>query len=182
MKTFAVCYLLFAISPSIFGQANIGGGGFASAFAERTDEYNANLCTNAYRKLGDKYLDLRPLFHWIRAGVDYRDRVKSPMPAWQPIECRVEQVFTDGLLCSPGYRRGEGRLYIRHHPRQQTARDGEYIDCLVVKLPDRFQYRTLYGAIATVDQYDYGIVFDPQQRAREVAAQRNAERNAQAGR
>ncbi|MEO8428558.1 MAG: hypothetical protein ABI651_15770 [Verrucomicrobiota bacterium] len=57
-------------------------------------------------------------------------------------------------------------------PRQAQAVDGSRIYCFAMKLPGGFQYTSVSGAIKTVEQLDYGIPYDPWQRANEIAAQK----------
>src|SRR5258705_9811774 len=59
-----------------------------------------------FRKVGDKYCDLRPLFKWYEIPVGRRTMKydgkptphPKPQPAWEFIEGKVSQVLNDGLI------------------------------------------------------------------------------------
>lgn len=138
------------------------------------DGYLLSMRVDRYRKLGERYCDLQSLFTWINYEPARRDRTPNPMPEWQPMQVKVSQVISDGLLVRrwiPGFDLGQP-LLLRNHPAQSSVVDGKYLSFLAVKLPDRFQYKDVLGSVQTVEQWDYGIPFDPQQRAREVARQK----------
>jgi len=163
MKTFLV--ILLSISSLSAGEW------FGDWYVAESDGFHDVYAVHPFRKIGDKYCDLRPLFKWIDLGQARRSRVKNPMPLWQPVKFKVVQVFDGVLLVTNQAGNGEKHFVFRNHPRQQKLVDGDMFECLAFKLPDRFQYEDVRGSVITVEVYDYGERYDPAERLRQFQAQ-----------
>jgi hypothetical protein len=179
-----VC-LTFSVQASDLSR--VGGGGGGDTPWIRTDRnrpgisgYSANysrtLQVDRYRKLGDRYLDLQPLFTWMNYPPERRSKTGNPMPAWRTLAVKVSQVLPEGLLVHR-YGGSDGgtaanAIFLRNFPGQQKMVDGKYISALAVQLPEPFRYKNVLGSVETVEQYDYGIPFDPQERVKQVAAEK----------
>lgn len=132
-----------------------------------------NLRDYPFRKVGDNYCDLRPLF-----------TKKSALPSWQKIEAEVEAQRKNGLVVRLARRvRRESyrptrsqsigafsavspavlyslvydgkKVFLKNYPKAKKAGNGTKIECWAVAV-DAEKVGT-----ATLEAYDHGIPFIP---------------------
>lgn len=154
-----LCFLSFA-APSVFAQTV--------------------LPYHPYRKVGDRYYDLRPLYSWINAAshVTVAQRymtVPNPMKDWFGVDrgdpifvhYSVIQVAEDGLLV----REERSSLYndrvvygdsffLKNYPDFKKLTDHQEIRFLALRAGS-YRYTNTLGSVKTVPCYDYGVPYDP---------------------
>jgi hypothetical protein len=122
-----------------------------------------------FRKSGDTYYDLRPIYQWYNLGViavnspqqlgaQQKQFVRGPrpMPEWKGFDsAEVFQVLTDGLLVE----QASQIIFLRNFPSKDIV-DGKRISFLA-RRDGVYRYANTSGAISTIEQYDHGIPFDP---------------------
>ena len=140
-----------------------------------------------YRKVGDKYYNLQPLYDWnkfwnlsdlqrSKLSPKELDR-KRPMTAWIGTHgdyigiatCyRVAGVFSDGLLIdqaqfsthnSNPFEYGNP-FFLTNYPAFKQMSDRKPIEFFALRT-GTYQYTDAIGAHHTVDLYDYGTPYDP---------------------
>lgn len=135
-----------------------------------------------FRKVGDKYFDLQPVYEWIKIGsVPQREltpEMKSkprPMPDWvggfSSFEFgsfdKVYQVLSNGLLIEgrsintyTGQQSEGAVFFLTNYPYASQVADGQQIQFLALRV-GTFQYTDSAGAVRTVPMFDYGVPYDP---------------------
>lgn len=137
-----------------------------------------------YRKVGDKYYDLNPLYSWItsikqkekaRQQIAPEEARNRPMKAWfgvvEPyegvlIQYKVAQVLDDGLLVqesrftSYGGTVVDDPFFLRNYPGYKNLTDNQKIRFLALR-SGSYKYTDTQGATRTVPCYDYGVPYNP---------------------
>ena len=148
-----ICGVFLALSGNVFGELRWA---IKTKYSlSSTDE--KELFRDPVRKIEGVPVDLTPLFSYFLGRS--KDRTLAD---WFLIHGRVTQVGTNGLLVriygnTEGHEWGVGgeTIYLQHYPLTDVVVDGALVLALV-KNVGRYRYKTVLGAIATVEHYDYG--------------------------
>ena len=149
-----------------------------------SSSYAQTLPFHPYRKVGDKYYDLNPLYSWIKS-VKQREKQRQeipveevrnrPMKEWfgvvEPSEgvlvrYKVSQVLDDGLLIQERRTTSYGgtidgdAFFLRNYPGYKNLTDNQDIRFLALRTGS-YKYTDTLGATRTVPCYDYGVPYDP---------------------
>lgn len=122
-----------------------------------------------FRKVGERYYDLRPLYSWIGAA---SHRTPKPIKDWfgggidGPIfaHYRVIQVAEDGLLVreerSSLYDDPSDPFFLKNYPNFKNLTDHQEIRFLALRTGN-YRYVNAFKEAVTVPCYDYGLPYDP---------------------
>lgn len=168
MKTFLLILLVVLVTAISFGQ---------------------NLPLHPYRKVGDRYYDLRPLYSWIDSVQSRRrnheeiplkfEANNRPMKEWfkwfsseMPlrrlqldgvlVQYEVDQVLNDGLLVHEEDMVDEKPFFLTNYPGYKNLTDNQKINFLALHAGS-YKYTDTQGAVRTVPLYDYGIPVSPEE-------------------
>lgn len=131
-----------------------------------------------YRKVGDRYYDLRPIYDWLRlenkAGHIPIGQLKPedtqigrrPMPEWigandywsENKSYRVQMVLRGGLIVEQNSRNTTeygNPIFLTNYPHKKEVTDRQGIKFLALRT-GVYHHRT-----ETIPFYDYGIPYDP---------------------
>lgn len=130
-----------------------------------------------YRKVGDKYYGLQPIYNWIKLAPRERDKKVRPMPAWKggPSEnssilawYRVKQIVPEGIIVEQAFvyfanldpvDYGSPFL-LQNFPDKASLVDKQEISFLALPV-GTFTYTGVDHADHTIPKYDYGIPYNP---------------------
>jgi hypothetical protein len=139
-----------------------------------------------YRKVADRYYDLRPLYTWLNRPSDQLDPRAQPLKDWigLPIDresattYKVTDVLPEGLLIEESWNAagtvgeahvgGDAQFFLINYPDKSRVTDHQRIRFLALRV-GTFQYRDPMGGTHTVPKYDYGIPYNPAALAAEHA-------------
>lgn len=142
------------------------------AFANVAFSQTLQRAYHPYRKSGDRYYSLQPLYDWIRTRNGPR-----PMTEWIGVatdedvsddEYKVLQRLPGkGLLITPRHwslaihgMESRDPIFLINYPWEDQVVDGEKIEFLALRIGSH-QYKSIQGALTTVAKYDYGIPYNP---------------------
>jgi hypothetical protein len=123
-----------------------------------------------FRKVGDAYYDLRPLYAWLKPLPKYlsqegKEKGPKPMPDWVvvgPLH-RVISVSEKGLVLQSQVWNGYYHalqdtepIFLANYPFAGEVVDSQRIS-FIAKRAGTIQYETAGGAIKTVKAFDYGL-------------------------
>ncbi|TXH09648.1 MAG: hypothetical protein E6R03_16520 [Hyphomicrobiaceae bacterium] len=151
-----------------------------------------------YRKVGDNYYNLMPLYEWAKVFTTPPNRITAkqasaprPMTDWVgvpqryglaiDVSYRVRQVLDDGLLVEAearAYKIGTSSsrfILLKNYPWAGSVTDGQLIEFLALKV-GVYDYVTVAGAKSVVDMYDYGTPYHPAILAAQKAATNSVEK------
>ncbi|HEY5910604.1 MAG TPA: hypothetical protein VJA21_08380 [Verrucomicrobiae bacterium] len=143
----------------------------------------AALPYHPYRKVGDRYYNLLPLYSWEKllhiprnklTPQQGEQRKNRPMPEWIGYEInsegiagyRVSRVLDDGVLVESTWTslhsdvRSSSLIVLKNYPGEKKLVDGQRMDFFAMRVGI---YRL---GTKTYELYDYGIPYDPEQLKR----------------
>lgn len=133
----------------------------------------AGFLRDPYRKINGKTHDLTPLFTWTR---DDGSGLERPNQEWFALYGTVIQITEKGMLVRAYEKAWKGNsqtIFLKNLPHNKETVDGNNVVGIVTKT-GRYQYKTTIGAMATVEEYDYGELPTPEEVAE--LKQKKAER------
>lgn len=143
--------------------SRIGGFIGATPREEHYDPRKDPANRDPYRRAGDRYWSLAPLFP---AGVGRH----PSLPGWAKLSGTVGANGDGGIFLDTHDYSNHGdlrRVFVKNYPYQLP--DGRRISLYALR-DGIMQYRTIEGGTATVAQYDYGAPYDPLALAAEAKA------------
>jgi len=166
MKTFSLILFLILMASISFAQ---------------------NLPFDPYRKVGNGYYDLRPLYSWI-GSVRSREQSRQPIPLGEArnrpmqewfssempfesilVQYKVDQVLDDGLLIHEARFNGysgttveDKPFFLTNYPSFKNLTDNQKIKFLALRAGS-YKFTDTQGAMRTIPLYDYGIPVSAQE-------------------
>jgi len=150
------------------------------ATAQTQKPANGEIPYHPYRKVGEKYFNVQPIYEWLKSDPKFRSH-QFPMDGWIVVrgngsdgtlhsenltyDFRVLGIARDGLIIDAENASRDGRerkvmLFLTNYPGFEKLTDGAVIT-FIAKESGNHRYVTANNSVATVPCYDYGTPYNP---------------------